>query len=433
MTCTECTCAALMNNAIAWNCIADNNTCQLISNNSLDISQFEWMTNASCFFQKLPPAFLLTTTSTSISTTLTSTSTSTASTSASTSTSTSASTSTSTSASTSTSTSASTSTTSTSTTTTNTAAQWNSTAVTVAGSAGGTSGLTASLLSFPYILRLDSSNALYISDYGNNRIQKWILGDLNGTTIAGLANGTAGTSLNTLKSPVGLALDSNDNMYVVDKLNSRVTFWPNGASSGSVVAGTGTAGSGNNQLNRPNAIELVESTGTLYISDMSNYRIIQYLSNASSGTVVAGGNGEGLGITQLYSPFGFTFDSSTNSLVIADYYANHVVRWVLGASNWILLAGSLGGTSGNSATLLHNPVAVALDQYGNLYVSDTGNHRIQFFLAGQSSGTTLAGVNGSPGTSATQLNQPYGILLDSQLNLYVADYNNNRVQKFSRY
>jgi DNA-binding beta-propeller fold protein YncE len=70
---------------------------------------------------------------------------------------------------------------------------------------------------------------------------------------------------------------------------------------------------------------------------------------------------------------------------------------------------------------------------GNLYVADTGNNRIQLFLAGQTVATTIAGITGSPGSSSVQLNSPYSVRLDNQLNLYVADLTNNRIQKFLRY
>ncbi len=93
----------------------------------------------------------------------------------------------------------------------------------------------------------------------------------------------------------------------------------------------------------------------------------------------------------------------------------------------------VSGTNGSTSILLNNPLSIVLDSYNNMHISDTANHRIQLFLAGQSNGTTIAEVTGSPGTSATQLNHPYWAILDSQLNLYVADNNNNRVQKFSRY
>ena len=92
-------------------------------------------------------------------------------------------------------------------------------------------------MSITYSLALDASNAIYITDYANNRIQKWMAGASNGTTVAGLANGTAGASSTALQVPVGIVLDSSNNMYFTDRANHRVMYWANGASSGTVIAG----------------------------------------------------------------------------------------------------------------------------------------------------------------------------------------------------
>lgn len=173
------------------------------------------------------------------------------------------------------------------------------------------------------------------------------------------------------------------------------------------------------------------STGTLYISDNGNNRVMQYLSGASSGTIVAGGNGYGMASNQLTSPAGIYFDSSSNSLVIANYLGHNVVRWVLGASNWTLIAGSTNGVAGASSTMLDHPTGLTLDSLGNIYVADTNNNRIQLFLPGQSNGTTIIGVTGVPGSGANQLTGPTAVILDSQRNIYVADTGNSRVQMFS--
>jgi len=70
---------------------------------------------------------------------------------------------------------------------------------------------------------------------------------------------------------------------------------------------------------------------------------------------------------------------------------------------------------------------------GNMYVADRLNHRIQFFLSGQSVGRTIAGITGVNDTNATALNEPRWVALDKQLNLYVSDISNHRVQMFKRY
>jgi hypothetical protein len=70
---------------------------------------------------------------------------------------------------------------------------------------------------------------------------------------------------------------------------------------------------------------------------------------------------------------------------------------------------------------------------GNMYVADGFNYRIQFYYAGQSNGTTIAGITGVTGNNTTTLSTPLSVALDSQLNLYVVDTYNHRVQKFLRY
>jgi sugar lactone lactonase YvrE len=195
----------------------------------------------------------------------------------------------------------------------------------------------------------------------------------------------------------------------------------------------GTPGSANNQLYSPDGIARDSSTGTLYISDSVNHRVMKYLLNATSGSAAAGDNGMGTNNSQLNYPGGLYFDSSSNSLIIANYGANNVVRWVLGASHWTLVAGDIGGVSGSSSTQLNGPLDVTLDSMGNVYVADCNNYRVQFFLAGQTNGTTIAGITGSSGNTAQLLDAPYSVALDSQLNLYVSDHNNHRVQKFISY
>src|ERR1700722_14804912 len=191
----------------------------------------------------------------------------------------------------------------------------------------------------------------------------------------------------------------------------------------------GTAGISSTQLDYPFGIARDPNSGTLYIADWG-CRVMSYLSGASNGTVVAGGNGAGTGNTQLYLPIGLYLDLSSNSLIIANYGAHNIVRWVLGATSWTLVAGSSSGTPGFTSTLLINPYDVTLDSLGNVYVADTGNERIQFFLANQSNGTTVAGITLTAGATSTLHDGPSGVVVDSQFNVYVADSINNRIQEF---
>ena len=158
-----------------------------------------------------------------------------------------------------------------------------------------------------------------------------------------------------------------------------------------------------------------------------------YLHNALSGSLAAGNGTFGLAFTELWKPAGLYLDTLSNSLVIANHNAHNIVRWKLGDHNWTLLAGNTIGLSGNNATMLYYPKYVTFDPMGNMYVVDARNHRIQLFMVGQMVGITIAGVSTISGSSANLLNGPFSARLDDQLNLYVADTSNHRIQKFLRY
>ena len=158
-----------------------------------------------------------------------------------------------------------------------------------------------------------------------------------------------------------------------------------------------------------------------------------YAKNAINGTVVFGGQGAGLNRTQLYSPVGIYLDYISNSLIIANYAVNNVVRWTRTEQQWTLMAGDINGVENSTSTTLRAVTDMILDPMGNMYVADRNNHRIQLFMSGEYLGQTIAGVTGVSGINASLLNSPWCVKLDNQLNLYVLDTYNHRVQKFLRY
>ncbi|CAF1528889.1 unnamed protein product [Rotaria sordida] len=304
------------------------------------------------------------------------------------------------------------------------ALRWNTSGITIVG-IGSVSGKTSNLLNVPYGLGFDSSETLYIADHYNNRIQKLITSTSNCVTVAGHFNGTSGITSDRLNQPVGILFDSSDNMYVADRLNHRVQLWVKDATYGITVAGGNTSIS----LARPSGLARDPDSGTIYISESSNHRVTSY----PSGIVVAAGNGAGYNKNQLNVPYGLTYESVSKSLIISNGNANNIVRWTLGTNSWTHVAGNITGGSGNTSTLLNLPIGSTIDPMGNIYVADATNHRIQFFLAGEPDGKTIAGITGISGVNSTLLKLPYWIILDKQLNLYVADTFNHRVQKFLRY
>ncbi|CAF3351782.1 unnamed protein product, partial [Rotaria sp. Silwood2] len=90
----------------------------------------------------------------------------------------------------------------------------------------------------------------------------------------------------------------------------------------------------------------------------------------------------------------------------------------------------LSGSPGSNSSQLDSPWNIYVDPTnGTLYIADSQNHRIQRWLAGATSGTTIAGT-GSSGSGATSFNIPKDVFVDSSQNIYVADSANNRIQYF---
>lgn len=149
----------------------------------------------------------------------------------------------------------------------------------VAGATSGTSGGGSSFLSFPRALALDEARShLYVCDQFNNRVQRFQLGvSLVGVTVAG-GNGQ-GIAPNQLYRPFGLYLSRLDGtLYISDLYNNRVQKWAANATAGSTIAGyaNGTAGSRAFELNQPDGIVLDPTEKYVYIADSGNDRVQRF-------------------------------------------------------------------------------------------------------------------------------------------------------------
>src|SRR2546421_603138 len=84
----------------------------------------------------------------------------------------------------------------------------------------------------------------------------------------------------------------------------------------------------------------------------------------------------------------------------------------------------------SAANQLSNPYGVFVDASGNVFVADRQNHRIQKWAPGATRGITVAGGNGQ-GSAANQLSNPLGVFVDASDNIFVADEQNHRIQKWA--
>ncbi|CAF1273208.1 unnamed protein product [Adineta steineri] len=145
----------------------------------------------------------------------------------------------------------------------------------VAGGAG--AGNTNTQLNLPWGIYYQPtiSNYLYITNYNGNSVMRWIPGASSGEFIAGTP-GTSGSTATTLSGPIAIKLDSFLNMFVVDFSNNRVQLFCQNNQTAVTVAGTGTSGSSATQLYGPRGIAF-DSSMNMYISDAGNKRVQKYL------------------------------------------------------------------------------------------------------------------------------------------------------------
>ncbi|CAF0990925.1 unnamed protein product [Adineta steineri] len=301
-------------------------------------------------------------------------------------------------------------------------AVWSSMGETVAGNGSAT---TVSL-NQPGPIVFDVNNNLYVNDYGNQRVIFYPSNGATPTVIAG--NGIVGSGMNQVNSPNGIYVDNNGTLYIADTKNHRIQKWLPGASSGTTVAGlTGSSGSNLNQLNKPQSV-VVDSIGNMYIADSHNYRVLKWPVGASQGIVVAGNGVIGTSLNNIGIAYDAKVDSSGN-IYVPDRNNGRVLKWTPPSLSGILVAGQIS-SSGSNADQLNQPSHVIFDSVGNIYVCDAANNRIQRWVNGSSMGSTVVGT-GIAGLDSNQLNTPFGIAFDSFNNLYVADANNNRIQRFN--
>lgn len=304
---------------------------------------------------------------------------------------------------------------------------------------------TSARFYYPRGLSIDSSGYIYVADQGNNAIRK-ISPSGYVTTLAGTlgARGSAdGTGPGArFLFPNAVAVDSAGNVFVNDGGNDTlrkvtgagvVTTLAGRASERGFVDGSGDAA----RFDQPMGVAY-DSSGNLFIVDSANHTI-RKVTPGGIVTTLAGsagqiGSTDGTGSAARFRyPRGVATDSSDN-LYVADS-SNHTIRKVTPAGVVTTLAGSPGipGASDGtgSAARFNNPIGVAVDAGGNVYVGDWTNNTLRKITpAGVV--TTLAGLAGTPGTvdgtgSEARFGDLQGVAVDSSGNVYVADVRIRRV------
>jgi sugar lactone lactonase YvrE len=300
----------------------------------------------------------------------------------------------------------------------------------------------------PNALAVDGSGNVFVADSGNHVIRA-ISPEGVVSTVAGLGgsygsvDGVGGSA--RFMSPNGLAVDAVGNLYVTDNLAAVRKISPTGVVSTlagkPAHAGAADGPGGSARFKWPNGIAM-DAAGSLLVADQDNgtIRKIDASGNVSTfiGTAGGWGSADGQGAEVQFAGVGFVTVDKAGIIYAADCY-NHTIRRITPNGVTTTLAGSpgvSGSADGQGADARFNwPNDLAVDSDGNVYVADYGNNTIRKITP---SGlvSTMAGKAGEAGVvdgsgSNARFNGPAGIAVDSRGNVYVTDFGGHTVRKIN--
>jgi hypothetical protein len=269
---------------------------------------------------------------------------------------------------------------------------------------------------------------IYVVEEVFSRLRKISNGQI--TTISGGARGDNGPATTAgVARVIGTKADSAGNIYLPDFRADRVRkIAPGGTIT--TFAGTGIQGSGGDgtalgtKLSLPSDV-VVDSLGNVFIAEVGNGDILKVMPGGSVSTFVTG-------IPDCYNLAADSFDN----IYALSFFSGKLYKITPGGSKTLIAGTSQGyfGDGGQASNAKFNlPLGLAVDTAGNIYIGDTGNHRVRMIDTGgyvnTIAGTGVAGFS-ADGTTATsaKLNGPRSVGVDNAGNVYIADSNNARIR-----
>ncbi len=283
---------------------------------------------------------------------------------------------------------------------------------------------------WPEGIATDSSGNVFVADTGNNRIQKF------GPDRAFItAWGSEGSGEGQFNWPEGIATDSSGNVFVADTGNNRIQkFGPNGAFI--TAWGSWSYGYRDGQFDRPRGIA-TDTAGNIFVADTYNYRIQKF---GPDGEFVTNWEvdwpfGDSLPIGIAIHESDIFHGSVINIFVVVTGYDDEyggILR--LGPDGNVMPLGYEDYEWQWRPYYFHSPSGIAIDPAGNIFVADSGNDCIH--KGGAEAWSTERWTewdqwkSGTEGSKRGQFDSPTGIAADVFGNIFVADTGNDRIQKF---
>jgi tripartite motif-containing protein 71 len=276
-----------------------------------------------------------------------------------------------------------------------------------------------------YGLAVDQQGSLFAVDNGNNRVQKF---ENSGNFI--ILWGNFGSANANFHNPTGIACDAKGDVYVVDTNNHRVQKFD--GRLGQYMLKFGSRGNGEGQFSSPWGIAVDRVRGYVYVVDSANFRVQKF---DPTGEFIMSWGSFGTGDGQFYFARGIAVDPADGAVYVVDMGNHRIQKFDTSTNVLPQLITKWGGGIGpghasspqaQEAGQFRSPWGIAVDGTGDVYITDTGNQRVQKFDREGNFITQWGGFGNGDG----QFNFPYGIAVDARGSVFVVDSGNTRVQQF---
>jgi hypothetical protein len=265
--------------------------------------------------------------------------------------------------------------------------------------------------------------AVYVSDASTGMVQRF--DEVTNPQVHTYQSqwGSAGSANSQFAGVQGAVVDLSGNIYVTDTGNNRVQKFDQFNNrieefdtNGNYLGQFGSGGSGNGQVSGPHGIATLGDL--IYVADSGNNRIQLF---TTGGTYETQFGSAGTGTNQFELPVGISADANRGELFISDHLNNRVQVYSIVHAQYVASLTSAAGFNFNG------PYFVSTDQRGDVYVADENNERIAEFDVNLTRSTAF----GSAGSGNGQFTEPTdAVVSPTSRQIDVVDAGNFRIQRF---